>query len=80
MFQLVLITALGAINPVSTFETLAQCQEAQKTIPNTAQYSTACLPQQSPEAIKRNMEQGMATMQQMMGVMKQFAAEQAPKR
>ena len=76
MFNLVLITALGAITTLSTHDTQAQCFEARKMIDVPPNYSTACLQQSSPEQIQQNMQQSMEMMQVMFVMMKTFAQSQ----
>lgn len=56
LYQLVLITNLGAITPLATFNDLGACLKERAPITKTAQYSVECLPTQSPEELKKQIQ------------------------
>lgn len=62
LYQLVLITNLGLVTPLATYDNFNECTKARVMITNTQQYSTACLPTDSPEQIQKRVEQGMTMM------------------
>jgi hypothetical protein len=55
-YQLVLITNLGAITPLVTFPTWDECVREKARITKTQQHSAECLPTQSPEQLKAQMQ------------------------
>lgn len=62
LYQLVLITNLGMVTPLATFQDRNLCLAEQGLISKTSQYSAACLPTQSPEQLQRQIESGMKMM------------------
>lgn len=62
LYQLVLITNLGMVTPLATFDTQGNCLREQALLQKTAQYSTACLPTQSPEQLQKQLESSMKMM------------------
>jgi hypothetical protein len=71
IYQLVLITNLGVITPLATFDQRLDCIREQAYIQKSQQYSAACLPANSPEQAAAQAEQGFKIMLQMMDRMKQ---------
>ena len=55
-YQLVLITNLGVITPLATFDNRNDCMREQVMIPRTAQSSPSCLPTNSPEQLQKQFE------------------------
>jgi len=66
LYQLVLITNLGAITPLATFNDLGACLKERALITKTAQYSAECLPTQSPEEIKKQIQSQLKMMNELM--------------
>lgn len=62
LYQLVLITNLGVVTPLVTFDNWNQCVQEKAKIAKTAQYSAECLPTQSPEYIQKQVESSMKMM------------------
>lgn len=62
LYQLVLITNLGVVTPLATFPTQQECMKERVVISQTQQYSTACLPTESPEQLQKRFEQSMSLM------------------
>lgn len=62
LYQLVLITNLGLVTPLATFDNYGSCVSERARIQNTQQYSAACLPTESPEQIQKRFEQSMSMM------------------
>lgn len=62
LYQLVLITNLGMITPLATFNDLGACLKERAPITKTAQYSAECLPVQSPEEVKKQVQAQMKMM------------------
>ena len=69
LYQLVLITNLGMVTPLATFDDQNACIKARMTISNTQQYSVACLPTESPEQLQKKFEANAKVMIQTVGVM-----------
>lgn len=69
LYQLVLITNLGVVTPLATFDNSNECFKARAMISNTSQYSTACLPTESPEQLQKKFEGQAKMMMQTFGVM-----------
>ena len=59
LYELVLITNLGVITPIATFNTQAECFKEKGMIVSTQQYSAACLPTNSPEEMAKRMNAGI---------------------
>lgn len=62
LYQLVLITNLGVVTPLATFPTQQECMRERVLISQTQQYSTACLPTESPEQLQKRIEKNMTLM------------------
>ncbi len=62
IYQLVLITNLGMITPLITFNTWDECLRERTKISKTQQYSAECLPAQSPEQVQKQIESNMKMM------------------
>jgi hypothetical protein len=62
LYQLVLITNLGMITPLATFNDLGACLKERAPISKTAQYSAECLPTQSPEEVKKQVQAQLKAM------------------
>ena len=71
IYQLVLITNLGVITPLATFDQRLDCIREQGYIQKSQQYSAACLPANSPAQVQAQAEQSFKIMLQMMDRMKQ---------
>lgn len=69
LYQLVLITNLGMVTPLATFDSYNACVKERAMISNTQQYSTACLPTESPEQLQKKFESNAKLMMQTVGVM-----------
>lgn len=61
-YQLVLITNLGVITPIMTFEDRASCLRESALIQPSAQVSARCIPTQSPEQLKKQIDSSMKMM------------------
>lgn len=59
LYQLVLITNLGMVTPLATFNDRNDCIREQAMITKSAQASAACLPVQTPQQVQQQMEQHM---------------------
>jgi len=66
LYQLVLITNLGMITPLATFNDLGACLKERAPISKTAQYSAECLPTQSPEEVKKQVQAQLKVMTEIM--------------
>lgn len=55
MYSLVIITALN-IAAISSFDTLTQCKDFQKSVPNSTQLSTVCIPTSLPQAVRNKVD------------------------
>lgn len=75
LYQLILITNLGVITPVATFQDRTECLRERAAIQQTPQYSTACLPSNSPEQVMQQNQEGMRQMMQMFRMMTQEMKE-----
>lgn len=62
LYQLVLITNLGLITPLTTFPNWNSCIEEKVKIAKTAQYSAECLPTKSPQQLQQDIESSMKMM------------------
>jgi|LauGreDrversion4_2_1035121.scaffolds.fasta_scaffold2558621_2 hypothetical protein len=62
LYQLVLITNLGMITPLATFNDQVSCLRERAMIARTAQYSAECLPTQNPEEVKKQVQAQMKMM------------------
>lgn len=62
LYQLVLITNLGVVTPLATFPDYQACIKERSITSNTAQYSLACLPTESPEQLQKRLDAGMKMM------------------
>ena len=71
IYQLVLITNLGAITPLAQFTDRMDCIREQAYIQKSPQYSAACLPANSPEQAQAQAEQSMRMLTEMMNKMKE---------
>lgn len=69
LYQLVLITNLGVVTPLATFDNYNACIKERAMISNTSQYSTACLPTESPEQLQKKFEGQAKMMMQTFGTM-----------
>jgi len=59
LYQLVLITNLGMVTPLATFNDRMDCIREQGMMQKTAQASVLCLPVQTPQQVQQQMEQHM---------------------
>lgn len=66
LYQLVLITNLGVMTPLVTFNDQQSCLKERAMITKTAQYSAECLPTQSPEQLKAQMQTQMRMMNELL--------------
>ena len=66
LYQLVLITNLGAMTPLATFNEQGACLRERAMITKTAQYSAECLPTQSPEELKKQMQAQIKAMNEIL--------------
>ena len=66
LYQLVLITNLGAITPLATFTDLSACLKERAPITKTAQYSAECLPTQSTDEIKKQIQSQLKMMNELL--------------
>ncbi len=66
LYQLVLITNLGVITPLVTFDDQSSCLKERALITKTAQYSAECLPTQSPEQLKVQMQNQLKMMNELL--------------
>ena len=58
LYELVLITNLGATTPLATYQDFNSCLKERVQITNqAAQYSVACLPAKSEEDLQRRLNQ-----------------------
>jgi hypothetical protein len=75
IYELVLITALGATTPLASYPDFNSClkERVQITQQSNAQYTVACLPAQSPEDLERRLNQSAAAL---MGVIKKMQEAQ----
>lgn len=73
LYQLVLITNLGMITPLVTFNDWDSCVREKVKITKTAQHSAECLPTQSPEQTKQQIE---SNMKMMMDLINKFSQSQ----
>ena len=62
LYQLALITNLGIITPLATFQDQGACLREAAFIQKTNQYSVACLPTNSPEELQKQVQQSMKLM------------------
>ena len=62
IYQLVLITNLGVITPLTTFPDWNSCVMEKARITKTAQYSAECLPTKSPQQLQQDIDAGMKLM------------------
>jgi hypothetical protein len=62
IYQLVLITNLGIITPLTTFPDWNSCMVEKAKITKTAQYSAECLPTKSPQQLQNDINVGMKMM------------------
>lgn len=65
LYQLALITNLGVITPLATFDNQTACLKERAMITKTAQYSAECLPTQSPEQLKVQMQNQLKMMNEL---------------
>jgi len=65
LYQLVLITNLGAMTPLVTFDNQSACLKERAMITKTAQYSAECLPTQSPDQLKIQMQNYLRMMNEL---------------
>jgi len=66
LYQLVLITNLGAMTPLVTFDNQSACLKERAMITKTVQYSAECLPTQSPEQLKIQMQNQLKMMNELL--------------
>lgn len=71
IYQMVLITAMGTITPLATFNDNIDCVREQAFVQKSDRYSVACLPTNDPKHAQAQMEQGMRMMTDMMNKMKE---------
>ena len=69
LYQLVLITNLGVVTPLATFDTQSACFKERAMISATSQYSAACLPTETPEQLQKKFEASAKLMMQTFGTM-----------
>jgi hypothetical protein len=62
IYQLVLITNLGLITPLTTFPNWESCVTEKVKIAKTSQYSAECLPTKSPQQLQQDIELSMKMM------------------
>jgi len=62
IYQLVLITNLGLITPLTTFPTWNECMVEKGKISKTSQYSAECLPTKSPQQLQQDVDAGLKMM------------------
>jgi hypothetical protein len=62
IYQLVLITNLGIITPLTTFPDWNSCMIEKARITKTQQYSAECLPTKSPQQLQQDIDVGMKMM------------------
>jgi hypothetical protein len=62
IYQLVLITNLGVITPLTTFSDWNSCIMEKAKITKTAQYSAECLPTKSPQQLQQDIDASMKLM------------------
>lgn len=72
IYQLVLITNLGIITPLATFNDRMDCIREQAFIQKSQQYSATCLPTNSSDQV---MKQSQESMRQMMDMLRQLSKE-----
>jgi hypothetical protein len=73
LYQLALITNLGVITPLATFQDQGACLREAAFIQKTNQYSVACLPTNSPEQLQKQIQDSM---RMMMETLNNIAKEQ----
>ena len=66
LYQLVLITNLGAITPLVSYNDLTVCLQQRAMMSKSAQYSAECLPTQSPEELKKQMQSHLKMMNELL--------------
>ena len=77
VYELVLITSLGATTPLATYQDFNSClkERVQITQQGQGQYAVACLPAQSPEDLEKRLNQSadvlMKTLKRMQQTMEQ---------
>lgn len=71
IYQLLLITSLGAVTPLAVYPNRDACTAEQGNVKPTAQYTTVCLPVEDPRYTQARMEQGLRMMTEMMNTMKE---------
>ena len=59
LYQLILVTNLGMMTPLATFNDRMDCIREQGMMQKTAQTSAMCVPVQSPQQVQQQMEQHM---------------------
>lgn len=59
LYQLILVTNLGMMTPLATFNDRMDCIREQGMMQKTAQASAMCVPVQSPQQVQQQMEQHM---------------------
>lgn len=59
LYQLILVTNLGMMTPLATFNDRMECIKEQGMMQRTAQASALCVPVQSPQQVQQQMEQHM---------------------
>jgi hypothetical protein len=75
IYQLVLITNLGIMTPLISFEDWDSCVREKTKISKTQQYSVECLPAQSPVHAKEQIE---SSMNMMMDILNKFSLKSHP--
>lgn len=71
IYQMVLITSMGTITPLATFNDSIDCVREQAFIQKSDRYSVVCLPTQDPRQSQAQVEQGMQMLTEMMNRMKE---------
>lgn len=66
LYQLVLITNLGAITPLVSYTDLTACLQQRAMMSKSAQYSAECLPAQSPEELKKQIQSQFKMMNELL--------------
>lgn len=66
LYQLVLVTNLGVMTPLVTFDNQSSCLKERAMITKTAQYSAECLPTHSPDQLKAQMQSHLKMMNELL--------------
>ena len=66
IYQMVLITSLGTITPLATFNDSIDCVREQAFVQKSDRYSVACLPTNDPRESRAQIESSMQMMTDLM--------------